>query len=394
VTPFGAAERAYLAELTRRVSKSLGEGACGVWLFGSAALGDFARDRSDIDVQAVSATRLPSATRERLAAALDHDVLPCPARKLEFVLYAGDDLRDASGPAFQRNLNTGRGLSRHVSYEPVDEPRFWFVIDVAIGREHGVALAGPPAASVFPELPRRLVVDALATALDWYESSSDSPAQTILSACRTWAWASDGRWRSKLDSARWARDRLADPTPVVAALRSRDHPGAPAPAPHGASLVVDRARAALRGTGATADAVGQRDTARAMSPDNVAFARDVVAAFNRRDVPALVEMVTDDFEWVTWTGAVQSTVYRGAEGLESYFRDADVWEFLNLEVGEYRDLGDEIFVMGMFHARGGGSGVEIHAPYYSAFFIDGGKLARVLSFRTEAEALAAVGRRP
>jgi hypothetical protein len=232
-----------------------------VWLFGSAALGDFARDRSDIDVQAVSATRLPRVTRERLAAELDYDALPCPARKLEFVLYAVDDLRDPSGPAFQLNLNTGRGLSRHISFDQGDEPRFWFVIDIAIGREHGVALAGPPAPSVFPELPRRLVIDALATALDWYESSSDSPAQTILSACRTWAWASDGRWRSKLDSAHWARDRLADPTPVEAALRARDDPGAAAPTAHGVVLVVDRARAALRGAAATTDAVGQRDTA-------------------------------------------------------------------------------------------------------------------------------------
>jgi ketosteroid isomerase-like protein len=130
-----------------------------------------------------------------------------------------------------------------------------------------------------------------------------------------------------------------------------------------------------------------------MSQENVALARNVVAAFNRRDVAALVEMVTDDFEWVTWTGAVQSTVYRGAAGLESYFRDADVWEFLNLEVREFRDLGDEVFVVGVFHTRGGGSGVEIRAPYYSAFFIRGGELARVLSFRTEAQALAAVDRR-
>jgi hypothetical protein len=44
----------------------------------------------------------------------------------------------------------------------------------------------------------------------------------------------------------------------------------------------------------------------------------------------------------------------------------------------------------MFHARGGGSGAEIHAPYYSVFFTSGGKLARVLSFRKEEEALQAV----
>jgi ketosteroid isomerase-like protein len=129
-----------------------------------------------------------------------------------------------------------------------------------------------------------------------------------------------------------------------------------------------------------------------MSQKNVALAKRVVAAFNRRDVAAIAEMVTDDFEWVTWTGAVQSTVYHGVDGLESYFRDADVWEVLNLEVREYRELGDEVLVVGVFHARGGGSGVEIHAPYYSAFFVRGERLARVMSFRSEEEALAAMGR--
>jgi ketosteroid isomerase-like protein len=128
-----------------------------------------------------------------------------------------------------------------------------------------------------------------------------------------------------------------------------------------------------------------------MSQDNLALVKKVVAAFNRRDVPALAEMVTDDFEWVTWTSTVQHTAYHGADGLASYFRDSDVWEVLNLEVREYRDLGDELLVVGEFHARGGGSGVEIHAPYYSAFFIRGDKLARVHSFRTEAGALAALG---
>ena len=129
-----------------------------------------------------------------------------------------------------------------------------------------------------------------------------------------------------------------------------------------------------------------------MSEESVAFARQVVATFNRRDVPGLTGMITDEFEWVTWTSTVEHTAYHGAEGLANYFRDADVWEVLNLDVDEYRDLGDEVLVAGVFHLRGGGSGVEVHAPYYSAFFIKGGKLARVLSFRTEAGALAALGR--
>jgi ketosteroid isomerase-like protein len=130
-----------------------------------------------------------------------------------------------------------------------------------------------------------------------------------------------------------------------------------------------------------------------MSDANLVLARNAIAAFNRRDVAALIEMTTDDFAWMTWTGTVEPTVYRGADGLASYFLDADVWEVLNLEAEEFRDLGDRVLVVGTFHARGGGSGVEIHAPYYSAFYVSGGKLARVLSFRTEAEALEAAGLR-
>jgi ketosteroid isomerase-like protein len=128
-----------------------------------------------------------------------------------------------------------------------------------------------------------------------------------------------------------------------------------------------------------------------MPSENVELARKVVAAFNRRDVPALVELTTDDFEWVTWTGTVETSVYRGAEGLASYFRDSDVWQVLNLDIEEFRDLGDKLLVVGTFHARGGGSGAEIHTSYYSAFFMSGGRLARVLSFRTEAQALEAMG---
>ena len=128
-----------------------------------------------------------------------------------------------------------------------------------------------------------------------------------------------------------------------------------------------------------------------MSQDNILLARNAVAAFNRRDVAGLVELTTDDFEWVTWTGTVEPTAYHGAEGLARYFLDSDVWDVLNLEAREFRDLGDAVLVAGMFHARGGGSGAEIHSPYYSVFFTSGGKLALVLSLRTEDEALQAVG---
>jgi hypothetical protein len=72
---------------------------------------------------------------------------------LELVVYARDDLAEPRGPAFHLYPNTGPRMAHHAAYDPSDNPRFWFVLDVAIGRAAGRALAGPPAAEVLPELP-------------------------------------------------------------------------------------------------------------------------------------------------------------------------------------------------------------------------------------------------
>lgn len=240
----GAAPAAYVAELLRRVHSGLGERLVGAWLLGSAAMGDFSPERSDIDIQAVAGERLPRSARLELAEALCHEALPCPARGLEFVLYAQEDLTAPGGPAFQLNLNSGERMERHVALEPSADPRFWFIVDLSIGRQHGVPLAGPPATTVFPELPCPLVVAALLEALDWYESAGLG-AETVLSACRSWAWAGDGLWRSQAEAGRWARPRLTDPDAVDRALLLRERPGGPAPEEAGVRAVIDAARAAL-----------------------------------------------------------------------------------------------------------------------------------------------------
>jgi hypothetical protein len=138
-------------------------------------------------------------------------------------------------------------MERHVAFDPSEDPRFWFVIDVSIARQHAVVLHGPPAEAAFPEPPRSLVVASLRQALDWYADDGGSPAQTVLGACRTWAWATDGRWRSKGESARWARERLADPGPVDRALAAREG-GAP-PSAEDVETLLARAREALEETG-------------------------------------------------------------------------------------------------------------------------------------------------
>jgi predicted nucleotidyltransferase len=241
---FGSTLEAYVAEVARRVQEVAGDRLVGVWLLGSAALHDYDPVRSDVDVQAVTAERLGRADRDMLVGRLVHEALPNPARGLEFVLYAREDLSHAAGPRLQLNLNTGARMERHVAYEADEEPRFWFTVDVSIARQHGVALLGPPASAVFPEPPRALVVAALLEALDFY-TGAGAPEQTLLSACRTWAWAVDGVWRSKGDSARWAMARVAQPEPVERALRLRDGEPADPVTEEEVDPVLRSARAAL-----------------------------------------------------------------------------------------------------------------------------------------------------
>src|SRR3954452_512478 len=87
---------------------------------------DYDPRRSDVDVQAVAAERLPLSERRLLAGRLEHEVLLGPARGLEFVLYADEDLVAAGGPRFQLNLNTGSRLVHRVSFDAGEDPRFWF----------------------------------------------------------------------------------------------------------------------------------------------------------------------------------------------------------------------------------------------------------------------------
>ena len=226
----------YLSGLTLRLEAHLGRRLAGAWLIGSSAPGDFDRLRSDVDVQAVSTTRLARAELERLTAALSHPALRCPVRGLEFVLYARADLSDAHGPAFQLNLNTGPGMEHHVGYDPDAEPRFWFVLDTAIARERSRPLAGLSPTALLPPPSRPLVLSALRAALDWYPGYDG--AEAVLAACRAWAWATRGRWLSKGDAAAWAAAQLPDPAPVAKALARRADPTTPGPTPSDVEAVL------------------------------------------------------------------------------------------------------------------------------------------------------------
>ena len=69
-----------------------------------------------------------------------------------------------------------------------------------------------------------------------------------------------------------------------------------------------------------------------MSQENVELVKRLIDAFNRRDVEGFAALTTPDFEWITSMAAVEGEVFRGREGIDTYFgRMKEAWdEFLAL----------------------------------------------------------------
>jgi predicted nucleotidyltransferase len=186
----------YLDELVERLSEHADLHA--VYLLGSAAAGGYEQGRSDVDVVAVTERSLAEDERRALARAAES--LPCPARKLELVVYRlGSDRHEI-------NLNTGE----KISFDPDDDPAFWFVLDRAIAEQHAVVLHGPAWSEVFEPVPREDVLAALEEALDWHERQEPIGRSSVLNACRAWMWLETGEWGSKPEAAAWLRGRVRE----------------------------------------------------------------------------------------------------------------------------------------------------------------------------------------
>jgi hypothetical protein len=209
----------YLAALTARVRAGLGDDLTGVYLMGSAGAGGYVHGASDLDVWALVRAPVPEGAKRALVARVDQAALPCPARGLELVVArfpAGPE------PVVELNLNDGPRMARRVALDASAEPRHWFVLDAAIGREGARALWGPPPREAFPAIPRSLQLAAIAESLDWYAAHEPDNRKAALTAARGWRYLVEGRWSPKEDAARWAAERRPEWAPEIeSALAAR-----------------------------------------------------------------------------------------------------------------------------------------------------------------------------
>lgn len=234
--------------LARSCAGALGKIVTGVILHGSLTLDDYLPGRSDIDLLVVvdhppSDARLAALTeamatgRAEAPGPVDlrvvtHQVAasPTPAPPLEAYLR----LTPTSGVRVEERRHPGeRDLA----------------VELSVCRAHGRSLLGAAPAELIGEVPDRWVVTAGDAQLaDWQAIGDDPPYAelTVLTACRVWRFAEEGRHASKAAAADWALRR--DPTLGVVGDALRRRHGDPAaridPAQVARLLAVVRARLA------------------------------------------------------------------------------------------------------------------------------------------------------
>jgi ketosteroid isomerase-like protein len=129
-----------------------------------------------------------------------------------------------------------------------------------------------------------------------------------------------------------------------------------------------------------------------MSQENVEIVKRLLDAFNKRDVDAFAEITTPDFEWITSMAAVEGEIFRGREGIETYFgRMRDAWEEFLVHVEDYRDLGERLLCLGRLEGRGLASGVPVSAPLDILYDLRDGRISRMHSYLDHDQALRAAG---
>ncbi|KAL4755899.1 uncharacterized protein BDW70DRAFT_145733 [Aspergillus foveolatus] len=193
----------YLTRLLDTLQQELKDNLLAVYLFGSAGYDAYEPDTSDVDVYAVIDE--PISDYKQLSRKISHASIPCPARKLEFVLFTkANAALQTNSPQFEMNLNTGRDMEDdYINLDPSTDPRFWFLIDLAMGRVLGTALFGPPAGEVFAAPKLEWILDSLIESLDWHRQQLLLTSDGVLNACRALRFARTGTWGSKKDGGNW-----------------------------------------------------------------------------------------------------------------------------------------------------------------------------------------------
>jgi Domain of unknown function (DUF4111)/Nucleotidyltransferase domain len=217
------AARRFAETLAGSCATALGGAVAGVILHGSLTLGDYLPGRSDVDLLVVVDEPLSDARVAALTEAMASCRTKAPGPvdlRLATWQVAASPIPAPPLEAYLRLTSTS-GVRLEERRHPGERD---LVVELSVCRAHGRGLLGAAPAELIGEVPDRWVVAAGDAQLaDWQAIGDDPPYAelTVLTACRVWRFAEEGRHASKAAAAQWALRR--DPTLGVVgdALRQR-----------------------------------------------------------------------------------------------------------------------------------------------------------------------------
>ena len=131
-----------------------------------------------------------------------------------------------------------------------------------------------------------------------------------------------------------------------------------------------------------------------MSRENVEVVRRGFEAFNRRDQEAFLALCTPDVEFRSYLDAVDAQLEQGHAGMRAWWdRVLSVFPDWELRPGKMRYSDDHVVLELLQTGSASQSGVPIESTLWMAVTLDSGQVTWWATFRTEQEALEAVGLR-
>jgi len=213
------------------------DGLVGVYVHGSAVLGGFRPERSDVDVLVVVGRAVPADRQAALGAALLAAAYPCPGTGLELSVITAATAADVGDCRFEVHVDTPDRVVIGTGHAGDDD----LILYAEVCRRSGLAAVGPAPASVFGAVPRPRLITAMQAELAWGVSSAPFE-YAVLNACRALCFAADGTLRSKVAGGEWYLAGHPDDGIVRAALARQRGNHASEPSRDDVLAFVDAAR--------------------------------------------------------------------------------------------------------------------------------------------------------
>jgi hypothetical protein len=201
-----------LSRLVDGQTQALGTDLIGSYLFGSVVTGDFDPGISDVDTLAVVRVDLTAAQLAALER-LHRDIveeMPRWEDRVEVVYLSAQALA-----TFRTESSAAARISPGEPFHVIEVDRRW-LIDWYQLRAVGIALCGPPAASLVPAISHDEYIEAARQHMlawpDWVDGleTQRGQAYAILTMCRGLRTWRTGEHVSKREAARWASEALPE----------------------------------------------------------------------------------------------------------------------------------------------------------------------------------------